>query len=157
MSILLPLLWTDIVVWSHLTTEGLGKFSLCPQEGEKGVMGKHCRWMRAKVISRKVMGVLSMVNTRSLTGGEGAYGRRRNKEQVQEPMKWKWNGQHQKCQVRYSNKGKATGLFRKPISGCWRCVNWEGERWMFQQVAIRKNKRWRKENIKVSHAGDLKS
>jgi len=33
------------------------------------------------------MGVLSKLNARSLTGREDAYGRRRNKEQVQEPMK----------------------------------------------------------------------
>lgn len=55
------------------------------------------------------MDVLSKVNARSLTGGEGADGRR-NKEQVQEPMKWKWNGQDQKCQVKYNNKGKAASL-----------------------------------------------
>ena len=94
-----------------LYPEGRGEWWWESTVGGWGAQGK-------RVISRKVMGVLSKLNARSLTGGEGAYGRRRNKEQVQEPMKWKWNGQDQKCQVKHSNKGKAMGLFRKPISGC---------------------------------------
>lgn len=40
MSLLLPLLWIDIVAWSHLTTKGLGKVSLCTQKGEESGDGK---------------------------------------------------------------------------------------------------------------------
>lgn len=40
MSLLFPLLWTDTVAWSHLTTKGLGKVSLCTQKGEERGDGK---------------------------------------------------------------------------------------------------------------------